>query len=186
MDFYFIKGVVENILDYLGLNNRYTLKLSDKLPLEIHPNINSEIIVGGENIGYFGKLHPKENKEYNDIYVCEISITKLLKNKSSDVKYKELNKYPNITKDVAFIVSKDIPCDEIIKEIKKSGGKLLTNVTVFDIYNGDKIDFSQRSIAFNLTFEDYNRTLIEDEVMVIFNKIIKDIEVKFKASLRDK
>lgn len=184
MDFYFLKGVVENLLCYLGLNNRYTLKLSNNLPKEIHPKINSEIIIDGKSIGYFGKLHPSEAKE--DIYVCEISLTKLLLNKSSDVKYKELNKYPVIEKDVSFIVDKSIESMEIIKEIKKSGGKLLTNVIVFDVYTGDKIDSNKKSLAFNITFEDYNRTLTEDEVMVIFNKIIKDIEVKFKASLRDK
>ena len=184
MDYYFLKGVVENLLDYLGLNNRYALKLSGELPKEIHPNINSVIIVGGVTVGYFGKLHPSESKD--DIYVCEISLTKLLNNKSSDVKYKELNKYPTIEKDVAFIVSKDTPCGEIIKEIKKSGGKLLTNVVVFDIYNGDKIDEDKKSIAFNLTFEDYTRTLTEEEVMGAFNNIIKNVESKFAAVLRDK
>lgn len=184
IDFYFLKGVVENLLDFLGLNNRYTLKLSEKLPKEIHPKINSEIVVGGNNIGYFGKLHPSESKD--DIYVCEISLTKLFKNKSSDVKYKELNKYPTILKDVAFIVDNNIESFDIAQEIKKSGGKLLTNVTIFDVYKDKKMEPLKKSLAFKLTFEDYSRTLTEEEVMTIFNKIIKDIEVKFNAVLRDK
>ncbi|MBQ7031346.1 MAG: phenylalanine--tRNA ligase subunit beta [Bacilli bacterium] len=184
IDFYFIKGVVENLLTFVGLNNRYTLSLSDKLPKEIHPKINSEIIVGGKSIGYFGKLHPVVSKE--DMYVCEISLTKLNMNKTGDVKYQELNKYPKIEKDLAFVVDDKIESFEILKEIKKSGGKLLTDVKVFDIYKGDKIDSDKKSIAYNLTFEDYTRTLTEEEVMNIFTNIIKSIENKFNATLRDK
>ncbi|MBQ8902314.1 MAG: phenylalanine--tRNA ligase subunit beta [Bacilli bacterium] len=184
IDFYFIKGVVENLLTFVGLNNRYSLSLSDKLPKEIHPKINSEIIVGGKSVGYFGKLHPVVSKE--DMYVCEISLTKLNMNKTGDVKYQELNKYPKIEKDLAFVVDDKIESFEILKEIKKSGGKLLTDVKVFDIYKGDKIDSDKKSIAYNLTFEDYTRTLTEEEVMNIFANIIKSIENKFNATLRDK
>ena len=184
IDFYFIKGVVENLLDFLGLNGRYTLNLSNELPKEIHPKINSEIIVSGKSVGYFGKLHPSVSKD--DIYVCEISLTKLNENKTGDVKYKELNKYPKIEKDLAFVVDENVESFEIQKEIKKSGGKLLTNVTVFDIYHGENISEGKKSIAYNLTFEDYTRTLTEEEVMGVFNNIIKTIENKFNASLRDK
>lgn len=184
MDYYFVKGVIENLLEYVGLNNRYNLTLSDNLPKEIHPKINSEIIVGGKVVGYFGKLHPSISKE--DMYVGEISLTKLNTNKTSDVKYKELNKYPKVEKDLAFIVDDNIESAEILKEIKKSGGKLLTDVKVFDIYKGDKIREDKKSIAYNLTFEDYTRTLTEDEVMISFNNIIKVVEDKFAAELRDK
>ena len=183
-DFYFIKGVVENLLNFLGLNGRYTLNLSNKLPKEIHPKINSEIIVGGKQIGYFGKLHPSISKE--DMYVCEISLTKLNTNKSGDVKYKEINKYPKIEKDLAFIVDKSLESFELLKEIKKSGGKLLTDIKVFDIYYGENIGNDKKSIAYNLTFEDCTRTLTEEEVMNVFNNIIKNIENKFNAVLRDK
>ncbi len=183
-DFYLIKGIVENILKYMGYENRYNLKLSEDLPTEIHPKINSEIIVDGVNIGYFGKLHPNVIKD--DMYVCEISLTKLNEHKTSDIKYKELNKYPTIEKDMAFVIDDEIPSQDLIKEIKKSGGKLLTDVKVFDIYKGENIDAGKKSIAYKLTFQDYSRTLTEEEVMTIFNKIILNVESKFKAVLRDK
>ncbi len=183
MDFYFLKGVVENLLSFLGLDSRATLKLSDKLPKEIHPKINSEIIVGGKSVGYFGKLHPLESKE--PIYVGEISLSKLMLNKSEDVKYHELNKYPKIEKDVAFIVDDNIESNEILKEIKRCGGKLLSDIKIFDVYKGEKILSDKKSIAYNLTFEDYTRTLKEEEVMPIFNNIITGIEKKFHAKVRD-
>ena len=184
MDFYFMKGVVENLLNYLGLENRYTLNLSDKLPTEIHPKINTEIIVSGKPVGYFGKLHPSIIKE--DVYVCEISLTKIGMNKTGDVKFKELNKYPVIEKDLAFVVDEAVESFDIVKEIKKNGGKLLSDVKVFDIYRGEKLPENKKSIAYNLTFEDYSRTLTEEEVMILFNNIIRSVENKFNAVLRDK
>ena len=184
IDFYFIKGIIENLLDFLGLKNRYELKLSDKLPKEIHPKINSEILLDGKNIGYFGKLHPMIIKD--DVYICEISLNKLNTNKTRDVKYKELNKYPKVEKDLAFIVNNEVESIEIQKEIKKIGGSLLTNVKIFDIYRGDNIDANKKSIAYTLTFEDYTKTLTEEEVMIIFNNIINGIVDKFNALLRDK
>ena len=89
-------------------------------------------------------------------------------------------------KDVAFIVDDSLMCEEIVKEIKRSGGKLLTDIKIFDIYIGDKIPENKKSLAFNLTFEDMSRTLKEEVVMVIFNKIILNVTQKFKAFLRDK
>ncbi len=184
VDFYFCKGVVESLFNYLGLSKRYSLKLSDKLPKEIHPKINSEIIVDGKSVGYFGKIHPSVLKD--DVYVGEISLTKMNDFKTNDIKYQEINKYPKIMKDVAFIVDDSLMCEEIVKEIKRSGGKLLTDIKIFDIYIGDKIPENKKSLAFNLTFEDMSRTLKEEEVMVIFNKIILNVTQKFKAVLRDK
>lgn len=184
IDYYLVKGLVENILDYLGLTNRYTFKLSDNLPKEIHPKVNSEIIIDNEAVGYFGKIHPSTSK--NNIYVCEISLNKLYSKKVRAIKFKELNKYPTISKDLAFIVDENITSEDITKVIKKSGGRLLTNINVFDLYKGDNISKDKKSLAFNLTFEDYNKTLAEEEVNVVFNKIINEVENKLKAELRDK
>lgn len=184
IDYYLVKGLVENILDYLGLTNRYTFKLSDNLPKEIHPKLNSEIIIDNEAVGYFGKIHPSTSK--NNIYVCEISLNKLYSKKVRAIKFKELNKYPTISKDLAFIVNENITSEDITKVIKKAGGRLLTNINVFDLYKGDNIAKDKKSLAFNLTFEDYNKTLTEEEVNVVFNKIINEVETKLKAELRDK
>lgn len=184
IDYYLVKGLVENILDYLGLTNRYTFKLSDNLPKEIHPKVNSEIIIDNEAVGYFGKIHPSTSK--NNIYICEISLNKLYSKKVRAIKFKELNKYPTISKDLAFIVDENITSEDIIKVIKKAGGRLLTNINVFDLYKGDNITKDKKSLAFNLTFEDYNKTLTEEEVNVVFNKIISEVETKLKAILRDK
>lgn len=181
MDFYVLKGIIENLLDYLGFKNRYSfVTCSIK---ELHPGISAKILLDREEIGIIGRIHPSIKKD--DIFVSELSMTKLYEKSIKQLKFKESNKYPGIEKDVAFIVDKKITNEEIINVIKKSGGRLLTNIDVFDVYAGDKIKDNEKSIAYNLKFEDPSRTLTDEEVMNIFNKIISDVESKLSAKVRN-
>ena len=181
VDFYLVKGIVENLLDYLGFKNRYTYEVSEIA--DMHPGVCAKILVDREYVGIIGRVHPNINKD--DIYVAEISMTKLCDKKVKPIKYKEPSKYPSIVKDAAFIIDKNIDNETIEKIIKKAGGRLLDNIEVFDLYVGDKIEDNKKSIAYSLTFKDDTRTLEEDEVMSIFNKIIKSVE-DTGAKLRDK
>ncbi len=182
VDFYLLKGILENILDYLGLKNRYHLQ--EKEIDGIHPGISAEITIDKEAVGYLGRVHPNISKD--DIYVLEISLTKIVDKKIKPIKFKEISKYPSIVKDLAFIIKKDINSGEIVDTIKKSGGKLLTDIDVFDVYTGENVKDDEKSIAYSLTFSDPTRTLSDDEVMQIFNKIIEDVSKKHNAVLRDK
>ncbi len=181
VDFYLIKGIVENVLDYLGFKNRYSFNLS-KIN-DLHPGISADILLDHERVGIIGRIKPSLSSD--DIFIAELSMKKLMKS-IKPIKYKEASKYPDIKKDVAFIVSKDLTAIEITDQIKKSGGRLLTNVNVFDVYEGEKIDKDKKSLAFSLTFSDSTRTLNDEEITIIFKNIIKDISEKYKAQVRDK
>jgi len=181
-DFYTIKGVVCSLLDYLGLHNRYQFEVNKEAP-EMHPGICATITLDKNPVGIIGRVHPSVSKD--DIYVCELSMTKI-NVKSKKIKYKEGNKYPEITKDMAFIVDRAITCDEIMNVIRRNGGKYLQDIKVFDLYEGDRIDASKKSIAFSLTFNAPDRTLSDEEVMEVFNKIISEVTSKLNAELRDK
>ena len=183
VDFYILKGIVEELLNYLGYKNRYSFVVDDNIPKELHPGVSASIVVQGEHIGILGKLMPNISKD--DIYVMEINLDKLLKFRGTKMSFKEITKYPSIKKDVAFIVDKSISAGSIEAQIKKSGGKLLSNIEVFDVYMGDNLKDNEKSLAFNLTFQDSNRTLEEDEVMIIFNKIISDVTKNCHATLRN-
>jgi len=100
--------------------------------------------------------------------------------------FKELSKFPSIQKDLAFIVKKDVLSETIETVIKKSGGKLLSNIEVFDVYTGENVGVDEKSIAYSLTFMDSTKTLTDEEVTEIFKKIISDVESKCNATLRDK
>lgn len=180
VDFYLVKGIVENLLDYLGLKNRYSFVV-DTIP-DLHPGISAKIILDREEIGVIGRVHPSLKKD--EIYVFELSMNKLIK-QIKPLKYKEASKYPSITKDMAFIVKKDVSSNDIQSIIKKVGGRLLTDIDVFDVYVGENVGDDEKSIAYTLTFSDPTRTLSDEEVTQLFRQIIEKVE-QTGAKLRDK
>lgn len=182
VNYYIVKGILEKILNYLGYNNRYYYKRED-LPKELHPGVAGSIYIDNKKIGIIGKLHPNITKD--NIFVIEINLSLLKDIKVSKMKYKEISKFPGINKDIAFILDKDITSEEVIKTIKKSGGRLLTKIEVFDLYEDISLGESKKSLAFSLYFEDPNRTLTLDEVLDIFNKISIDVSKKHNATLRN-
>ena len=178
-DFYVIKGLIENLLDYAGFKNRYDLEV-DNIP-NMHPGMSARIILDREPVGIIGRVHPSTLKD--EVYVAEISLTKLIKT-IKPIKYKESSKYPEIKKDMAFIVDKNTPSKDIETEIKRAGGRLLTNIEVFDVYTGENVKDNEKSIAYSLTFSSNEKTLTDDEVMDVFNNLINKVETKLNAKLR--
>lgn len=181
VNFYVIKGVAEEILDYLGYAGRYSFIVPKQLPKEMHPGQTAEISVNNDTVGMVGKLHPSMGKE--DVYVLEISLDKLLAKKTGKMKMKEISKYPTIHKDLAVLVDKTISSEEIAKCIKKAAGSLLTNVEVFDVYEGKNIQKEKRSIAYSLAFGKQDRTLTDEEINSIMEKVIESL-TKMGAELR--
>ena len=182
VDFYVIKGVAEEILNYLGYENRYSFVVKNTLPKEFHPYQTAEISVNNNIVGIIGKIHPEVSKE--DVYVLEINLDKLLNKKVGKMKYKEISKYPTISKDIAMVIDKNISAQDIAMAIKKAAGSLLISSEVFDVYTGKGIDDDKRSIAFSLLFGTTDRTLTDEEINNIMSKIIENLEKKFNAELR--
>ena len=180
IDFYDIKGVMEILLDSLGLQKRYSLEVTN-IPKEFHPGSSASIIVSGKNVGIIGKVHPNITKD--DIYLMEIDLDTIESLGVKKLEYQEISKYPSITKDVAFVFDKKITNEEIMDAIKKAGGKYLVNIELFDLY---VFDNDTRSLAYKLVFSSKDSTLTDEIVMPIFEKIIDSIKDKFKATLRDK
>ena len=183
VDFYVIKGIAEEILDYLGYNGRYSfVRNLEKTPEELHPGQSAVISVNNDIVGIIGKVHPKVEKD--DVYVLEIDLDRLLSKRVGKMKYKEISKFPNIKKDLSVVVDKKISAQEIGMKIKKLAGSLLESSEVFDIYTGTGIEENKKSISFALTFGKGDRTLTDDEINEVMNKIIAGLEKDIKAELR--
>ena len=181
VDFYVIKGVAEEILDYLGYAGRYTF-VRQEMPKEMHPGQSAYINVNGTNVGIIGKIHPNVTKD--DVFVLEINLDELFKKKVGKMKYKEISKFPNVKKDVAFIVAKNLESKDIEKVIKNAGGSLLTDIEVFDVYTGSNVPEGKKSIAYSLTFADSKKTLTDEEVNNLLNKVIDSVCKKCIAEIR--
>ena len=183
VDFYVIKGVAEEILDYLGYNGRYSfVRNLEKTPDELHPGQSAVISVNNDIVGIIGKIHPKVEKD--DVFVLEIDLDRLLSKRVGKMKYKEISKFPNIKKDLSIVVDKKISAQEIGMKIKKLAGSLLESSEVFDVYTGTGIEDDKKSISFALTFGKGDRTLTDDEINEVMNKIIAGLEKDIKAELR--
>lgn len=174
VDFYDIKGVTEELLDYLGYENRYSFVMPKQMPVEFQPGQTAEISVNNDIVGIVGKIHP--SIEYEPVYVMEINLDKLLAKRVGKMKFKEISKFPVVKKDLALLVNKDITSKEVEMLIKKKSGKLLLDINVFDVYEGKNIDETKKSIAYSLTFGANDRTLSDDEINEIMNKVIVELE----------
>jgi phenylalanyl-tRNA synthetase beta chain len=183
VDFYVIKGIAEEILDYLGYNGRYSfVRNLEKTPDELHPGQSAVISVNNDIVGIIGKIHPKVEKD--DVFVLEIDLDRLLSKRVGKMKYKEISKFPNIKKDLSIVVDKKMSAQEIGMKIKKLAGSLLESSEVFDVYTGKGIEDDKKSISFALTFGKGDRTLTDDEINEVMNKIIAGLEKDIKAELR--
>ncbi len=180
-DFYIVKGMIENILCYMGFRNRYSFEVSSANVL--HPGVSADILLDKKEIGVIGRVHPSICKD--NVYVFEFSLNALMSN-IKPLKFKEAPKYPEMEKDMAFVLDKNITAGEVMATIKKAGGRLLEDVSVFDVYTGENVEADKKSLAFNLKFMDPTRTLTEEEVMIVFNNIIKKVCEVHQAVLRDK
>ena len=181
VDFYVIKGIAEEVLDYLGYAGRYSF-MKQEMPKEMHPGQSAMINVNGSNIGMIGKIHPSVTKD--DVYVLEINLDELFTKKVGKMKYKEFSKFPSINKDIALVVDKKSVSKDIEKVIKSAGGSLLTNIEVFDVYTGVGVGIDKKSIAYSLTFSDMKKTLTDEEINGLMDKIIDAVSKKCGAELR--
>lgn len=183
VDFYVIKGIVEELLDYLGYGNRYSFVIKeDKMPEEVHPGQTALISVNNDIVGLVGRVHPALEKEA--VYVLEIDLDKLLDKKVGKMKYKEISKFPSVKKDLAVVVDKNVTAEEIAVLIKKAGGSSLSKIEAFDVYTGKGIDENKKSIAYSLTFEKMDRTLTDEEISQSMEKIVEMLNKKIGAELR--
>ncbi len=182
VDFYIIKGVAEEVLDYLGYSGRYSFVADGKIPNDFHPGKTALISVNGENVGIVGRVSPAICKD--EVYVMEINLDKLLAKQVGKMKYKEISKFPTVKKDIAILVDSNVSAQELQKAIKNSGGKLLQESKVFDVYTGKGIPEGKKSIAFSIELGDSTKTLTDEIINETMNKITENLNNKFKAELR--
>lgn len=182
VDFYIIKGIAEELLDYLGYENRYSFVMPKQISEEFHPGQTAEISVNNDIVGIIGRLHPELTDE--KVYVMEVNLDKLLAKKVGKMKYKEISKYPIVKKDLSIIIDKNITSAEIAQILKKSAGSFLNNIEVFDVYTGSTIQEGRKSISYSLSFGANDKTLTDEQINEVLNKIIQTVQNKLGASLR--
>lgn len=173
-DFYYLKGLMENVLKYIGLNARYVFEESSIKGLHKYQGIR--ILVNNEEIGIMGMIDPfKYEKE---AFIFELNLDKIVDIKVGNIKDKGINLYPCIVKDLAFKVSEDTKYEDVYKLIKNTATSLAESISLFDLYKGKNIEKGYKSLAFKITFRDKEKTLDTKEVNDILNDIIEKASKK--------
>lgn len=184
-DFYYIKDIVINLFNILNVGNLEFVKNSS---IDyFHPGVCADILVNGEKIGEIGQISYEVCKNFSikkKIFVCEIDIEKI-RDKSSLVRiYEPLIKYPAVKRDLAIIVDKNIDSGMIEKIFRDNSNNLLKNVELFDIYTGNQIDEGKKSMAYKLTFQSKDKTLVDEDINTVIDGMLKDLNEKLGAYLR--
>lgn len=185
IDFYTLKGIVENILSTNNLQ-RYDIK-KEECNNSYHPGRTANILIGKDKIATFGEIHPIVAENYglkSRIYVAEISIDKLTKYSKEAKKYIPVPKYPAVERDLAVIVDKDLESAAIEKIIVKRAKNILESVSLFDMYESEKLGVNKKSLAYALKFRSNERTLTDDEISETIQQIVSTLEAEINAILR--
>lgn len=185
VDFYVAKGIVESILTTLGLTEATTFVATDELK-EMHPGRTAFLMAGEEVIGFVGQVHPLTAKAYDikETYVAELNLEKLLAVTSTGIKYAPVSKFPAMSRDMALLVDASISNQALVDTIKANGGRFLTDVTLFDIFQGEKLGADKKSMAYSLTFLNTEATLVDEEVTKAMDKVQAALVEEFSVEIR--
>lgn len=176
IDFYTAKGYLEVIFERLGLDEKVLYK---KAKIDgMHPGRTAEVYLGEKLIGFIGEIHPvvASDKDLNETYVFEINLDEVISESKVKPKYEEVTKYPEITRDIAMLVDLADEYQNIYDVIESINSKLITKIELFDLYVGPELLVGKKSIALTITYSDKQKTLTDEEVTKVHEKVLKALD----------
>jgi phenylalanyl-tRNA synthetase beta chain len=183
VDFYDLKGDLQSLLALSNSYEEFSFAADQRDGL--HPGQTASVTRKGQVVGYIGALHPSVSAELGldaPLYACELDLDAVLEGQLPS--YVELSKYPEIRRDLAFIVDQGVPVGELLAAVRGAAGSYLTDLTLFDVYTGKGIDPKRKSLAIGLTFRDQKRTLGDEDVNPTMGQVIDLLEKNYNAELR--
>lgn len=186
VDLYDIKGILDRLVSGLGLP---ALKFaSGSLPGYVHPKNAALVTCGGQTLGWVGMVHPQITQTLDLSVACamaELNFEKILPLvEAVQLRCKPLARFPGVRRDLALLVDVQRTAEEIETVLRKAGGKLLTAVTAFDVYQGKNIPSGKKSIAFALHYQDPDETLTFDAVDKVHETVVKVLSQQLGAVIR--
>jgi phenylalanyl-tRNA synthetase beta chain len=184
VDFFDLKGDLESLLALTRAADSFSFQAASRDAL--HPGQTALVLRDEETVGFLGALHPSVCRELGlnaPAYVCEITLSALLQARLPA--FSELSRYPEVRRDLAVLVDKTVPAQELMENVRASAGTYLTDLTLFDVYEGKGIDPKRKSLALGLTFRDSSRTLSDEDVNLAVNQVVDSLEKNYKAELRN-
>ena len=183
-DFYDLKGYIEYLFERLNINKFNLERAKD---VNFHPGVSAEIKIGEDVIGIFGELHPtlinNVGIKREKVFFAEINLTKLIKYMKIKVNYESISKYPEVLRDLAITLDKDILVGNMTKDIRKKVN-LVEKIDIFDVYSGDKVEEGKKSVAMSIVLRDKTRTLTDQDIDAAMKNILSLIKDKYNGEIR--
>lgn len=183
VDFFDVKADVEAVLGFAGALNAFTF-VPGKHPA-LHPGQTARIERDGREVGYVGAIHPELSKTLGldrPVFVFELVLAEIALGKMP--KFQELSRFPEVRRDLALIADEGVAATAVLEVIRENAGEWLTDLRLFDVYQGKGIDPHRKSLAVGLTWQHPSRTLNDDEVNAATHKILTSLEERLNATLR--
>ncbi|MEE8056919.1 MAG: phenylalanine--tRNA ligase subunit beta [Pseudomonadales bacterium] len=184
VDFYDLKGDLESVLALNGNSTEFAF--SKGVHPALHPGQTAAISHHGDGVGYIGAIHPELQRTMGfsqTIYLFEVKLSAIAE--GSLPKFTELSKFPEVRRDLAVLISREIEIKSVLDTVREVAGNDLRNLRLFDIYEGKGIDLKEKSLALGLTYQHSSRTLNEDEVNASIDRVVDHLEKRFGATLRN-
>jgi len=183
VDFYDVKADVEALLARTGAANEFRFVAGQHPAL--HPGQTAKIMRGDREVGVVGALHPQLQKKLDlskPAFVFELGLEAIGKGKVPA--FRPLSKFPEVRRDLALLIDADVPAASLVETAVEVAGETLTDLKIFDVYQGKGIDLNRKSVALGLTFQHSSRTLNDDEINAAMDAVVGKLEEKYNASLR--
>ncbi len=184
-DFFQMKKIVEDLL--VGFPLKYSLRRSEEPYL--HSGVSADILdESGRVIGWFGKVHKTVLKNYEigaDVFYGELDTDFLVGLPEKQYATKEVSKFPPVERDLAVVVDEKVTNEELSNGIKSACGKNFFDVQLFDIYRSSALGEGKKSMAYKIVLSSDDKTLTGDEIAAIMKKVLKGLEFRFGAKLRE-
>ena len=177
-DFFTMKGVIEEFLEKVGMKGQVTYDPKAGKNY-LHPGRQALVIYEGDTIGYLGEVHPITAANYNikgRVYIAVLDMPKITEKATFDRYFGGLAKHPAVNRDISMVVRKEILVGQIEEVIRKMGGHILEDYSLFDIYEGAQIKPGYKSVAYSITFRAKDRTLEDKDVNAAMDKILAGLE----------
>lgn len=185
MNFFDLKGIVSELLAGLRIENA-GFERAD-LPA-YHPGKCALVDVEGVNLGYIGELHPLVHEQFDlsefPVQAAEFDLGVMLESIPGSFEAKPVPVYPPVLEDLAIIVDEHIPAERVLEVLEQAGGRVLVDIQLFDVYRGNQIGQGKKSLAYNLSYQSPDRTLTDEEVAKIRDRIIRRLDSELNAKLR--
>jgi phenylalanyl-tRNA synthetase beta chain len=183
VDFHDLKGDIEALLNAGGEGEAYRFEAGERAGM--HPGQTAWIYRGDSCAGYVAALHPSLQATLDldrPVFVAELDLEVITGGRKPA--FKPVSRFPALRRDLALIVDETVPAADLLAAVRGAAGAYVTDLTLFDVYQGKGIDPQRKSVALGLTFQDQSRTLDDDEVNRCVQQVIDSLAEKYNAELR--